>query len=474
MPRGGFLGKVDKEFKKGRNDHDAQVEKCKKQIDRINNLNVNKIIYDRETAYVEVPRYDGLTENFKWAWLSGDRGKREKTIEEFKQILNILEAKNNPAQYNSLVSNLNASTKNALDVNIKKYNITVPTQQISQEELVEKALAEAKHSIKISDVTAEFKKYFSELDLDGVVLFINTAKQSGIDVDGCVGTALQYGIKYPAIWKGVLTKKFFIENSITNPYVSFDSKIEPNVQAELVEKALAEAERSTKANNVTAEFKDHFSKLDPDGVLAFMQCTKGTTINVDGCVGTALQDVVDIYPATWNGVSTKKFFVENGITNPYVSFDSKIEPSTQSEVQEEAYNSATASTADQGASFEEEDSDDDIEVISQLLESKVMLNNGTTIEVKAILKDLSDKEFINMVLKRVNPDIAELVEKEIVLKLVYDVQKGLITKRDAGKIIYSFNDDFDLSDGWLANNNLSIDEIKAKEVEITGGASYLE
>lgn len=122
----------------------------------------------------------------------------------------------------------------------------------------------------------------------------------------------------------------------------------------------------------------------------------------------------------------------------------------------------------------DEDSDDDIEVISQLLESKVTLNNGTTIEVKAILKDLSDKEFVNMVLKRVNPDIAELVEKEIVLKLVYDVQKGLITKRDAGKIIYSFNDDFDLSDGWLANNNLSIDEIKAKEVEITGGASYLE
>ncbi len=108
---------------------------------------------------------------------------------------------------------MDASTKNALDVNIKKYNIIVPTQQISQEELVEKALAEAKHSIKISDVTAEFKKYFSELDLDGVVLFMNTAKQSGIDVDGCVGTALRdvVDMKYPATWNGVSTQKFFIE-----------------------------------------------------------------------------------------------------------------------------------------------------------------------------------------------------------------------------------------------------------------------
>lgn len=106
-------------------------------------------------------------------------------------------------------------------------------------------------------------------------------------------------------------------------------------------------------------------------------------------------------------------------------------------------------------------------------------NKATTSQASSESINSSDfkgnkKEFVNMVLKRVNPDIAELVEKEIVLKLVYDVQKGLITKRDAGKIIYSFNDDFDLSDGWLANNNLSIDEIKAKEVEITGGASYLE
>ncbi|MCC8467613.1 MAG: hypothetical protein LN589_02740 [Rickettsia endosymbiont of Eriopis connexa] len=54
MPRGGFLGKVDKGFKKVRNDHDAQVDKCKDQIDRINKLNGSKIIYDRETAYVEV------------------------------------------------------------------------------------------------------------------------------------------------------------------------------------------------------------------------------------------------------------------------------------------------------------------------------------------------------------------------------------------------------------------------------------
>ncbi len=41
------------------------------------------------------------------------------------------------------------------------------------------------------------------------------------------------------------------------------------------------------------------------------------------------------------------------------------------------------------------------------LENKVKLNNGTEIEVKAILKDLSDKEFVNMALKRVEPNTSE-------------------------------------------------------------------
>ncbi len=251
--------------------------------------------------------------------------------------------------------------------------------------------------------------------------------------------------------------KVFYRKGITNPYVSFDSKIEPNIQAELVEKAVAEAERSTKENNVTAEFKDHFSKLDPDGVLAFMQCTKGTTINVDGCVGTALQDVVDIYPATWNGVSTKKFFVENGITNPYVSFDSKIEPSTQSEVQEEAYNSATASTA---------------EVISQLLESEVTLTNGKKIEVKKFIEllDKGNTGELEYNFKKLKSTDSASIAKEMALKLAHDLLHSKkdfdvvdSTAQNMGKVIPDFVTIYE-NYGALTDKQLHIEEMEISNV----------
>ncbi len=56
----------------------------------------------------------------------------------------------------------------------------------------------------------------------------------------------------------------------------------------------------------------------------------------------------------------------------------------------------------------DESEDDEIsEASANKLGEKVKLNNGTEIEVKAILKNLPDKEFVNMALKRVEPNTSE-------------------------------------------------------------------
>ena len=156
------MKKLESHYKKHiRNLLDTQVKKYKQDLDTIG------IRYDDKSAHVEIPKYDGGFEYFKWNWMtSTTHGKHSPQVSTFKDIVRVLkEAKSNTTQYENLVSNLNASNKNALEATIKSNNITVTTQQASQEKLVEKALAEAKRSIEVNNVTAEFKNYFSKMIL---------------------------------------------------------------------------------------------------------------------------------------------------------------------------------------------------------------------------------------------------------------------------------------------------------------------
>jgi len=116
------MKKIEKHIKKQRNDTDTQVKKYKQDLDAIG------IKYDHKSAHVEVPNHaTGGFEYFKWDWMTSTTGSHSEIVQIFKKIVSTLkETKNNPAQYENLVSNLDASTKNALDVNIKKHNITVP------------------------------------------------------------------------------------------------------------------------------------------------------------------------------------------------------------------------------------------------------------------------------------------------------------------------------------------------------------
>lgn len=76
-------------------------------------------------------------------------------------------------------------------------------------------------------------------------------------------------------------------------------------QATLVLKALLEIKRSNELSDVTTEFIDHFSKLNPGSVVAYMTTAKKLGINIDGCVATTLKDIGK-YPVKWNNVSTKE------------------------------------------------------------------------------------------------------------------------------------------------------------------------
>lgn len=80
-------------------------------------------------------------------------------------------------------------------------------------------------------------------------------------------------------------------------------------QAELVLKALVETKYSNEVNDVTNEFKQHFAKLNPGSVVAYMTTAKKLGINPDGCVGTALKNM-EKYPAKWNNILTKELFTK--------------------------------------------------------------------------------------------------------------------------------------------------------------------
>jgi len=108
--------------------------------------------YDDEHANLKVPSSGESTQPFKWNWLTSTTGSNSDQVEAFKKIIEVLEAKNNPDLYQKLVSELNANTKNALDDNIKQYNITVPTQQTNDQKVT-----------LINGKEVEFKKFLELL-----------------------------------------------------------------------------------------------------------------------------------------------------------------------------------------------------------------------------------------------------------------------------------------------------------------------
>ncbi|AXU06473.1 hypothetical protein [Rickettsia japonica] len=164
------MKKLEQHFKKYRNDTDIQVKKYK------NDLNVIGIRYDHKFAHVAVPNHaTGGFEYFKWDWMTSITGSHSEIVTRFKKIVSILkEAKSNPAQYENLVSNLDASTKNALEVTIKSNNITIPTQDTN------KVMSEILSGMQTwldtkSHIPMDLKQKFLDLGSNHLELFIKAA-----------------------------------------------------------------------------------------------------------------------------------------------------------------------------------------------------------------------------------------------------------------------------------------------------------
>ncbi|CAK6515620.1 hypothetical protein [Rickettsia helvetica] len=339
---------IEQYLKKQRNDIDTQVKKYKQELDAIG------IKYDHKSAHVEVPNHAiGGFEYFKWDWMTSTTGSHSEIVPIFKDIVRTLkEAKSNPAQYENLVSNLDASTKNALDATIKSNNITVPIQDTN------KLIAEILTGMQIwldtkSHIPLELKQKFLELGSNNLEEFIESASN-----------------KFNNKW----IVKEFINNAFIPP-------------------------------------REESNKYLADS----------------GC---------DLAEQLWT----------------------KIENLRMSE------NSTDASE------------DDEIsDASANKLGDKVTLTNGAKFEVKSILKCLSDKGFMDMILKEVPYNTREPLEKEIALQFVYNnIQEGRIDKSSTVNMINSFGNASTLLSWFVEYSDLNIDEIKAKEVEITGGDSYLD
>ncbi|GAA5252619.1 hypothetical protein [Candidatus Rickettsia kedanie] len=306
------MKKLEQHFKKQRNDTDTQVKKYKKDLDLIG------IRYDHKFAHVEVPNHatSGF-EYFKWDWMTSTTGSHPEIVQIFKKIVSTLkEAKNNPAQYENLVSNLDTSTKNALDVNIKKHNITVPTPDTN--------------------------KVISEI-LSGMQAWRDTKSHTGSGCDSA-----------EQLW-----------TKIGNLRISDDSNKATTSQA------------SSESIN-SSDFKGNTSDADYD---------------------------------------------------------------------------------------------DDIEVISQLLASKVTLNNGKTIDVKKIIDAIYNPQNLDFYLRKLTPEINQLVKKEIALKLAYDFYNDSKELNE----VRSISEVLGIKEEFNTYSNFSLEELKDEEVNITGGDySYLE
>ena len=133
-------------------------------------------------------------EYFKWDWMTSTTHSHSEIVQIFKDVVRTLkEAKSNPVQYNSLVSNLQASTKNALDVNIKKHNITVPTQDTN--ELISEILPGMKAWIAHGyHIPMDLKQNFLKLGFKNLEEFIARASDASISY-GHIKEFISYAVK---------------------------------------------------------------------------------------------------------------------------------------------------------------------------------------------------------------------------------------------------------------------------------------
>ncbi|AFC71305.1 hypothetical protein [Rickettsia australis] len=358
------MKKLEQHLKKQRNDNDAQVKKYKKDLDVIG------IRYDHKFAHVEVPNHaTGGFEYFKWDWITSTTGSHPEIVQIFKKIVSTLkEAKNDPAQYENLVSNLDASTRNALDVNIKKHNITVPTSDINK--VISEILSGMQAWLDTkSHIPLELKQKFLELGSNNLEEFIESAFN-----------------KFNNKW----IVKEFIDNAFVPP-----------------------REESNK-------------------YLAGIGCD-----------------------------SAEQLWTKMG--NLRISDDSN--KATTSQASSESINSS-----DFKGNTSDEDSDD-IEVISQLLASKVTLNNGKKIDVKKIIDAIYNLQDLDFYLRKLTPAINQLVKKEIALKLAYDFFNDSKELNE----VRSISEALGIKEEFNTYSNFSLEELKDEEVNITGGDySYLE
>ncbi|WP_341789093.1 MULTISPECIES: hypothetical protein [unclassified Rickettsia] len=206
-----------------------------------------------------------------------------------------------------------------------------------------------------------------------------------------------------------------------------------------------------------------------------MTTAKKLDINPDGCVGTALKNMGN-YAAKWNGISTKELFTKYDVTNPYCSFDNKIEQDRQN--QETILN--VELKAPESLPEPEEQivntnyTASSLKISKELLGEKVTLINGKEVEVKKFLELLynqNTKEF-DFLLKMLPSDTSEVMKKEVTLKLAYDYFKDSKNFDETNAISERIGTS-DIFEEYLGFN---IDQFKSEEMNIMGGDqhSYLD
>ncbi|ABV74888.1 hypothetical protein A1C_02990 [Rickettsia akari str. Hartford] len=393
------MKKFEQHFKKQRNDNDIQVKKYKKDLDVIG------IRYDHKFAHVEVPNYaNGGFECFKWDWMTSTTGSHQEIVQIFKKIVRILkEAKNNTAQYENLVSNLDASTKNALDVNIKKHNITVPTPD------TDKVISEILSGMQAwldtkSHIPLELKQKFLALGSNNLEEFIESAFN-----------------KFNNKW----IVKEFIDNAFVPP-----------------------REESNK----------YLAGSGCDSVEQLWVKIGHLRISDDSNKATTSQASLDRISDDSNKATTSQ------ASSDRISDDSN--KATTSQASSESINSIEFK-----GNTPDEDSDDDIEVISPLLASKVTLNNGKKIDVKKIIDAIYNPLDLDFYLRQLTSEINQFVKKAVALKLAYDFYYDYKELNE----VRSISEALGIKEEFNTYSNFSLEELKDEELNITGGDySYLE
>ncbi|QQV75019.1 hypothetical protein H6P87_00564 [Rickettsia tillamookensis] len=389
----------------------------------------------------------------------------------FKNVVRTLkETKNNPAQYENLVSSLNANTKSALEATIKSNNIIVPTQDTNK--LISEILTGMQTWIDTkSHIPIELKQKFLELGASKLELFIKAAHDQFNNkwivkefIDNAVKTG-EEGRKYLAdcdcsstdqLWAKLVEPK--IESIITQQDTNkLISEILTGMQIWLDTKS-----------HIPIELKNKFLELGSNNLEKFIESASDKFNNK-----WIVKEFVDnaFVPPREEG---NKYLADSSCDSVDTLW-AKIESLIINEDSNKATTSQASSESINSSDFKgntsDEDSDDDIEVISQLLESKVTLNNGKKIEVKKIIDAIYNPQDLDFYLRKLTPETNQLVKKEIALKLAYD----LYNDSKELSVVSAISETLGISEEFNNYTDFSLAELKDEEVNITGGDySYLE